>query len=163
MSRRYQDCALTKDEEHFHSDVRDDGAPGLCVGFNIRCEADVIRHRHGHVERRQQDHPIPQCLAHTVVEKDEARFLHRRDFVLGQRRLLKHVLLANKEKTPLDHVTILIGVPQGTFWRFLQRTEQRHSTLFCCLLWWIFKSFPVKRDSFKYKADVFWWIFRLKS
>lgn len=83
----------TKDEEHLHSDVADDGAAGSREAVLCACEADVVGDGDGHVEGGQQDEPVPEGLEDAVVEQDEAGLLHRGHFVLGDGRLvLKHVL-----------------------------------------------------------------------
>lgn len=87
---------LTQNKKHFHCDVAYYGAPACSLQITVRCETHIVRHGHSNIECSQQNHPIPQCLGHTVMQQDESRLLDCCHFVLGQGRFFKYFLRERK-------------------------------------------------------------------
>lgn len=82
---------LTDDEENLHCDVTDSRA--ACQVIIIADEAHVVGHRDGHVERGQQNQPVPPCLERAVMKEDEFGFPGICDLVLWQSGWVpKHIL-----------------------------------------------------------------------
>lgn len=81
----------TNDEEYLHGNIADSRATSEVVV--VADEAHVVRHRHGDVERGEQDQPVPAGFERAVVQQDEFGLLDICDLVLGQSgRVPEHVL-----------------------------------------------------------------------
>lgn len=89
---------LTQNKKHFHCDVANYGAPACSLQIAVRSETHIVRHGHSNIECSQQNHPIPQCLGHTVMQQDESRLLDCCHFVLRQGRFFKYIL--RRERKP---------------------------------------------------------------
>lgn len=75
--------AHTEDEKHLHSYVAGEGGSGggvtvwVVMFAVVRAgEADVVWDGHSHVKCCEEDQPIPQCFAHTIMEQDETGLLY---------------------------------------------------------------------------------------
>lgn len=71
----------TDDEEYLHGNIADSRATREVVV--VADEAHVVRDRHGHVERGEQDQPVPAGFERAVVQQDEFGLFDVCDLVLG--------------------------------------------------------------------------------
>lgn len=64
--KMFQSAKPTYDEQNLYTNVADSRAAGHLIV--VSDEAHVVRHRHGYVERSEQNQPVPACFECTVVE-----------------------------------------------------------------------------------------------
>lgn len=100
---------LTQNKKHFHCDVANYGAPACSLQIAVRCETHIVRHGHSNIECSQQNHPIPQCLGHTVMQQDESRLLDCCHFVLRQGRFFKYVLRWERRPQMSSHISTSVN------------------------------------------------------